>query len=1036
MKLQYLNQADLPVDYMYDGYQIGGLSGIDYDPVTDTYIAQSDLGADGKPAAVYTFQFTGLYNSDGTPEITFEKTPIDLTGISNVESIRRDPKGDGFWVTTEETVPGIYHYHTDGSVSKLTTIPSNIETSSQPDKSLKGATFALDGSYFVSLERNLTTDATGYTRITKFDSDGNPIAQYAYYTDRPSTIDATSNGVSEILAINEHQLLVMERGYNNTQDASTGASVNRVRIYEIDLNGAQNVMDIPNLTSTNTQLVSKNLIFNSMDPSINNVLDTKANRFDNIEGMTFGPTLSDGRPSLVLVSDNNYSASQDKTQFISFALNSQYDSLQKLEYVNQLGISGYSFTDPTSKLTYRIGGLSGIDYDPKTDTYIVESDHQALSGASIGYSVMYRIKLTGLTDADSTPTIEFLSAEPLLNENGQPISDAESIRFDPNGDGYWYTTEEKPAGIYHYHSDGTVSRLAVPDNIATRAQTNLSLEGSTFAPDGSYFVSMERNLTGDLLGVSRITKYDANGNIVAQYAYYTDSPSSIDASNNGISEILALDDNTLLVMERGDKRNQVGVTEGVSRNRVRIYKVNLIGAQNVLDITNITADNTKTLTKTEIFNSQDPSIVDKLNTNQTKIDNIEGMTLGPKLADGRQSLILVSDNNFNPDQYKTQFLSLALDDGDACFLAGTFIRAQYGMVRVEDIMPGDLVYGLGHNNTWQLRQVTWVGKQTATVAAYKHDDLAGYPVCIRRNAIDEGVPFADLYVTSEHCMFFDDYFVPIRMLVNGKTIFYDRSFTTYEYYHIELEKHSVIAANGALSESYLDTGNRHYFTSKSIINTASTRVKSWDRDAAAMLITKRGGVEAIFNALDQRADRMSVALIEPKKERTNNPDVYLVTDKGGKIAPVRVTDKEVLFELPSVIKNVRLMSRTYRPCDVWGPHHDNRHDYGILVGDIIIHQEQEKYKLNTHLSGKELSGWLPQFHSRARWTSGNALIPLKPEEDDRNILLSIQIVETGSYAVNEQIKSLERNLLSEKVSFNLSFKKFLYFLPKGLVFLC
>lgn len=1036
MKLQYLNQADLPVDYMYDGYQIGGLSGIDYDHVTDTYIAQSDLGADGKPAAVYTFQFTGLYNSDGTPEITFEKTPIDLTGISNVESIRRDPKGDGFWVTTEETVPGIYHYHTDGSVSKLTTIPSNIETSSQPDKSLKGATFALDGSYFVSLERNLTTDATGYTRITKFDSDGNPIAQYAYYTDRPSTIDATSNGVSEILAINEHQLLVMERGYNNTQDASTGASVNRVRIYEIDLDGAQNVMDIPNLTSTNTQLVSKNLIFNSMDPSINNVLDTKANRFDNIEGMTFGPTLSDGRPSLVLVSDNNYSASQDKTQFISFALNSQYDSLQKLEYVNQLGISGYSFTDPTSKLTYRIGGLSGIDYDPKTDTYIVESDHQALSGASIGYSVMYRIKLTGLTDADSTPTIEFLSAEPLLNENGQPISDAESIRFDPNGDGYWYTTEEKPAGIYHYHSDGTVSRLAVPDNIATRAQTNLSLEGSTFAPDGSYFVFMERNLTGDLLGVSRITKYDANGNIVAQYAYYTDSPSSIDASNNGISEILALDDNTLLVMERGDKRNQVGVTEGVSRNRVRIYKVNLIGAQNVLDITNITADNTKTLTKTEIFNSQDPSIVDKLNTNQTKIDNIEGMTLGPKLADGRQSLILVSDNNFNPDQYKTQFLSLALDDGDACFLAGTFIRAQYGMVRVEDIMPGDLVYGLGHNNTWQLRQVTWVGKQTATVAAYKHDDLAGYPVCIRRNAIDEGVPFADLYVTSEHCMFFDDYFVPIRMLVNGKTIFYDRSFTTYEYYHIELEKHSVIAANGALSESYLDTGNRHYFTSKSIINTASTRVKSWDRDAAAMLITKRGGVEAIFNALDQRADRMSVALIEPKKERTNNPDVYLVTDKGGKIAPVRVTDKEVLFELPSVIKNVRLMSRTYRPCDVWGPHHDNRHDYGILVGDIIIHQEQEKYKLNTHLSGKELSGWLPQFHSRARWTSGNALIPLKPEEDDRNILLSIQIVETGSYAVNEQIKSLERNLLSEKVSFNLSFKKFLYFLPKGLVFLC
>lgn len=250
-------------------------------------------------------------------------------------------------------------------------------------------------------------------------------------------------------------------------------------------------------------------------------------------------------------------------------------------------------------------------------------------------------------------------------------------------------------------------------------------------------------------------------------------------------------------------------------------------------------------------------------------------------------------------------------------------------------------------------------------------------------------------------MFFDDYFVPIRMLVNGKTIFYDRSFTTYEYYHIELEKHSVIAANGALSESYLDTGNRHYFTSKSLANTTFTKVKSWERDAAAMLITKRGGADTLFKALDHRADSMSVESIDPVKERTNNPDVYLVTDKGNKIVPVRVTDKEALFELSSVIKNVRLISRTYRPCDVWGPHHDNRHDHGILVGDIIIHKEQEKYKLNAHLSGKELSGWLPQSHSRARWTSGNALIPLKPVEDNRNILLSIQIIETGSYAVNE-----------------------------------
>lgn len=176
MRLQYLNQAGLPADYTYDGDKIGELSGVDYDAVTDTYFAQSDFGADGKPTAIYSFKFTGLYNSDGTPQIEFEKTPIDLSNISNVESVRLDPNGDGFWVAVKETVASIYHCHSDGSLSKLGEIPSNVETNAQANKSIKSATFSPDGSYFVSMERNLTIDATGYTRITKFDKDGNAVA--------------------------------------------------------------------------------------------------------------------------------------------------------------------------------------------------------------------------------------------------------------------------------------------------------------------------------------------------------------------------------------------------------------------------------------------------------------------------------------------------------------------------------------------------------------------------------------------------------------------------------------------------------------------------------------------------------------------------------------------------------------------------------------------------------------------------------------------------------------------------------------------
>jgi hypothetical protein len=46
------------------------------------------------------------------------------------------------------------------------------------------------------------------------------------------------------------------------------------------------------------------------------------------------------------------------------------------------------------------------------------------------------------------------------------------------------------------------------------------------------------------------------------------------------------------------------------------------------------------------------------------IDNIEGMTFGPPLPDGRQTLIIVSDNNFSPGQF-TQFIVLAADIGAA-----------------------------------------------------------------------------------------------------------------------------------------------------------------------------------------------------------------------------------------------------------------------------------------------------------------------------------------------------------------------------------
>ena len=60
------------------------------------------------------------------------------------------------------------------------------------------------------------------------------------------------------------------------------------------------------------------------------------------------------------------------------------------------------------------------------------------------------------------------------------------------------------------------------------------------------------------------------------------------------------------------------------------------------------------------LDSREKTLLLDLRTLGIPLDNVEGMTLGPRLPDGRQSLVLVSDNNFAAAQF-TQFLLFALD---------------------------------------------------------------------------------------------------------------------------------------------------------------------------------------------------------------------------------------------------------------------------------------------------------------------------------------------------------------------------------------
>ncbi|ARW10824.1 Hint domain-containing protein [Acetobacter ascendens] len=336
---------------------------------------------------------------------------------------------------------------------------------------------------------------------------------------------------------------------------------------------------------------------------------------------------------------------------------------------------------------------------------------------------------------------------------------------------------------------------------------------------------------------------------------------------------------------------------------------------------------------------------------------------------------------------------------EVCFLAGSMIRTPHGDVNVEDIRMGDevIAYVDGQQIT---RQVTWAGKAHGIVRSDLADDEAGYPVRILKDAIASGVPYKDMLITPEHCLFFDGKFVPARMLVNGVSIFYDKSITSYDYYHVETEQHSVIVADGMLTESYLDTGNRQAFRQEGSVVRLCGASRSWEDDAAAPLCVEQAFVEPIFRAIENRAGNVEgaqVATVSP--QLTTDPDLYLVTETGQIIRNARVCGKNVMFMLPAGVESVQIVSRVSRPSDAVGPFLDDRRQLGVLIGKVTLLDGNEMRDITSHLEGSDLTGWYAQDQASNRWTNGKALLPLGDRKPYNFGMLSVEVLVAGPYVV-------------------------------------
>ncbi|WP_336946973.1 Hint domain-containing protein [Asaia sp. HN010] len=336
-------------------------------------------------------------------------------------------------------------------------------------------------------------------------------------------------------------------------------------------------------------------------------------------------------------------------------------------------------------------------------------------------------------------------------------------------------------------------------------------------------------------------------------------------------------------------------------------------------------------------------------------------------------------------------------DPTPCYLAGTFIKTPEGMTAVEEIQIGDKVLARVGDVTEE-RKIIWAGKASAMIRSDLESDLSGYPVRILKGALGEDLPNKDMLITSEHCLFLDDAFVPIRMLVNGSSIYYDRTFNEYEYYHIETEHHSVIMADGIWSESYLDTGKRQSFRQTGGVHVLGARTLDWHVAAAAPLRTDRAFVEPIFERLAAQAGFNGVPTHDVAQlETTSEPDIHIVTEAGEWIGRCRSRNDQYVFVLPPNARDVRIVSNTSRPSDVIGPYVDDRRRLGVLVGAIMLFDSWQSVDLPDALNNAGQHGWNNLEPCGRRWTNGNAALSLPERRPGGVTLLALRIDAAGPY---------------------------------------
>jgi hypothetical protein len=346
-----------------------------------------------------------------------------------------------------------------------------------------------------------------------------------------------------------------------------------------------------------------------------------------------------------------------------------------------------------------VGGLSSIDYVPASGRYLAICDDRSDRGPARFYELSLDLSKFRRSPTPGDAGVNWVNMTTLLDTDGQPFGrnqvDPESLRLDTRRNLIYWANEGqrvsnamqnptlrrmhpdgKPAGEFavpaYYHPSGSASGLAAGDR---GVYNNLGFESIAITPDGKTLWTMSENgLAQDSLPTAvgrgsraRMLSFDLDsGKPGAEYVYEVGAvpfppARQGDFSTNGVPDMLALSATEFIVIERafavGAATPGVAVhTRQPTGNTIKLYRIDTRGATDVSGWASFKGRNVVPVKRTMLL---DLSSLTNDDGSVLALDNIEGITLGP-VVDGKRTLILVSDNNFNPAQF-TQFIALLID---------------------------------------------------------------------------------------------------------------------------------------------------------------------------------------------------------------------------------------------------------------------------------------------------------------------------------------------------------------------------------------